>query len=104
MGFPLRYSNSHTIPKDAQQTKNVNANSRQSSNRKIVPQNTGYQSFKNKNSKNAIHNILESRQKYFYSHPSKCCVTFGGIAQRCTNLSTEASGEYKNPWEFLPWE
>ena len=65
------------------------ADSRQSSNRKTVPQETGHQSLKNKNSKTLFTVI---RQHYFYSHLQHWCyVSYGGIAQRCTN-----------PWEFSP--
>jgi len=65
--IPIPFPNMHS------KTISVHTNSRQSSNRKTVPQNTGHQSLKCKNYNNTIHNILKIRQKYFYSHPSKCC-------------------------------
>ena len=65
--IPIPFPNMHS------KTISVHTNSRQSSNRKTVPQNTGHQSLKCKNYNSTIHNILKIRQKYFYSHPSKCC-------------------------------
>ena len=47
--------------------------------------------WKTKNSTN--HSTFTIRQKYSNNHPSKCYVSYGGIAQWCTNLSPEASGE-----------
>ena len=33
------------------------------------------------------HGTLKIRQKYVYSHHSECYVSYGGITQRCTNVS-----------------
>jgi len=45
---------------------------------------------------------FENQTKYFYIHLSKCFVSYGGIAQQCTNLSTEASGEWEIGIRVIP--
>ena len=52
---------------------------KQPSSRKTVPQKTGHQSLKNKNSKNAIHNTLKVKQKYS-TVILQNVVSYGGIA------------------------
>jgi len=43
---------------------------------------------------NIIHNTLKIAEKYFYSHPSKYNVSYGGIAQQCTNLRPGQAESY----------
>jgi len=86
------YSHSHGIPIGLLPFHSQTRTAKQ--RRKVVSQKTGHQSLK-KNPRTPFTTgpALKIRQKYFYSLPSKCHISYGGIAHRCTNL-----------WDFFPME
>ena len=65
------------IPFPKMYSKTIKCKCKQSTveQQKTVLQKVGHQSWKNKNSKNTIHNTFKIRHNYLYSHPSECYVS-----------------------------
>jgi len=91
MEFPLGYTNwviPISVPFPNTLSETINCKCKQSTVKQQKNSSTENWTSSVEKIKNIIHNASKNRQNHFRSYPSKCYVSYSGIAQRCTNISS----------------